>query len=76
MLPGPTIPSTSTIEQYETSYIAGKLYTITMQSRDTFGAILDNDENNYEIDFSRSDGVSPGQFFVTPVYQQLGFYYA
>ena len=28
--PGPSIPGTSTLEYYETEYIAGKLYTMTM----------------------------------------------
>ena len=40
--PGPSIPGASSLEYYETEYIAGKLYTMTMQSRDNYGVILDN----------------------------------
>lgn len=47
--PGPSIPGASSLEYFETEYIAGKLYKMTMQSRDNFGAILDNDLDNYKI---------------------------
>lgn len=76
VLPGPSIVGTSTVEFFETEFIAGKLYMMTMQSRDTQGAILDNQADNYEIEFTRSDGGSAGHFSFTAVHQASGLYKA
>ena len=39
-----------------------------MQSRDTYGVILDNDDDNYLITFTGPNGGTSGQFYVTAVY--------
>ena len=66
--PGPSIAEASSIDVYETDYIAGKLYTMTLQSRDTFGEPLDNAEDNYMIMFTGPGDTIDGRFFVTAVY--------
>lgn len=37
-----SIPKLSTIEKFSTTHIAGKLYTMTIQSRDANGILLDS----------------------------------
>jgi hypothetical protein len=74
--PGDSIPSTSDVTEWETEYVAGKLYQMRMQSRDLYGEILDNDDDNYEITFSGPDGGDSGTFYKTAAYQAGGEYIA
>ena len=74
--PGETIPGRSIILEWETEYIAGKLYSMRMLSRDNYLNTLDNIDDNYEIRFSGPDGGSSGTFYKTAAYQGAGEYLA
>lgn len=63
VLPGNTIPGSSLITDFVTEMVAGKLYSMSMQSDDYYGEILDNDDDNYLITFSGPDGGDTGTFF-------------
>jgi hypothetical protein len=69
---GPTIPASSTVETAPLVLTAGKLSKSLFQSRNAYGTILDNDNDNYEMDFSGG----PGPFQVRAIYQQDGLYEA
>lgn len=74
---GPTIMSSSTIETSETTLTAGKLSQATFQSRDTYGTILDNTEDNYVMTFTGpSENGDSATFSLTAVYQSNGLYLA
>lgn len=70
---GPTIPATSTIEYpnttsaEETTITAGKLSYIDIQSRDSYGAILFNNNDNYLIHFVGPSPGTSGEFSVAAV---------
>ena len=69
-------PSQSTIETFTTTHIAGELYKMTIQSRDTLGDPLDSTFDTYVVQLIRSDGGGSQQLTTTAVYQSAGLYKA
>ena len=61
-------PSQSTIETFTTTHIAGELYKMTIQSRDTLGDPLDSTFDAYSVMLTRSDGGGSQQLTTTAVY--------
>lgn len=61
----------STIQTAPKVLTAGKLSQSLFQSRDAYGVIIDNTQDDYEMSFS-----GPGPFKVKGVYQSNGLYSA
>ncbi len=74
MLKGPTIPEMSTVESAPLILTAGKLSQSLFQSRDSYGTVLDNINDVYEMSFTSSKSV--GSFNVIAIYLQNGLYQA
>jgi hypothetical protein len=73
---GPSISGRSTIESKETLITAGKLSQAVFQSRDTYGKILNNANDNFEMSFVGPTPQTTGSFSLTAVYQNKGLYIA
>ena len=58
------------------THIAGLLYTLMIQSRDNYGAIIDATTDVYSILFTRSDGGGSLELTTTALYQAGGLYKA
>jgi hypothetical protein len=59
-------------QDFTTEYTAGKLHTIRMQSKDSFGKNLENANDNYQVRFSNKDGSLDGELYVTAVHEGQG----
>lgn len=64
----------STVESAPLILTAGKLSQSLFQSRDSYGTVLDNTNDVYEMSFTSSKGV--GSFNVIAIYLQNGLYQA
>lgn len=73
---GPTIASVSTIEYKETLIVAGKLSYVDVQSRNFYGAILNNNNDQYSVNYVGPDGTTAGEFTVIAVGLGNGSYRA
>jgi hypothetical protein len=72
-LQGPSIPVYSTIEKAPRVATVGKLSECLFQSRDSYGQILDNTDDIYEMSFTPvNDPLDI--FYVTSVYKAKGLY--
>jgi len=73
VLQGPSIPVYSTIEKGPKFATVGKLTECLFQSRDSYGQILDNTDDVYEMSFTPLDNPLD-IFYVTSVYLANGLY--
>lgn len=72
----PSVPAFSTIETYQTTHIAGIIYSMTMQSRGTSSNVLAYSTDIYSVDLSQSDGLGSQQFTRTGSHTSGGIYSA
>ncbi len=56
------------------THIAGDIYMMTMQSRDSYGNVLDTSGDNFSVELTRSDGGGSEKLTTTAVYQSSGLY--
>ena len=69
-------PGKSKIKTFITTHLAGALYTMTIESRDTLGNSLDSTFDIYSVMLTRSDAGGSQQLATTAVYQSAGLYKA
>jgi len=69
-------PSNCIFSSNPTTNIAGEVYSVTMQSRDTSNVALDASSDSYSITFTRSDVGGSEELTTTAVYQSAGVYKA